>query len=116
MRWSAGRCADGFTSQGTSEGVPGPPGRKPEVADAGAEPPPDPGADGRHDDVAIGDEGCTDPAHQIGGAVDPCETRVELLRRFEVVDQEQRLRSCAANVGAKAWPVPENLLAAPGAQ
>ena len=117
-RWCSTRSleARGLTpSPPSSERVPRRVRREADVADVGAEPQADAGADRRHDDAAVGDERGADAADEIGRAVDAGEARVELLGRFQPVDQEQRLGAVGADVGAERGPVPVDLLRAAGA-
>src|SRR4030095_8328533 len=64
----------------------------------------------------MGDERGSPPANQIGRTIHAREARVELLRLAQLVDQEQGLGACTADIDAKRRAVPANSLRAAGAQ
>src|ERR1700751_2120744 len=83
-----------------SERVPGRARRIFEIADIGAEPQPDAGADRHQHDVVGGERGHAEAADDVGRAVDADEALIDRLRRGQVVDQRHGARTVAAPVEA----------------
>src|SRR6266851_5848513 len=79
-----------------SERIPGRLRREFEVADIGAEPHPDTGADRDHHDAVRGQHRHAQPADEIRRAVETAEALVDRLRRRQVVDQHHGAGTFAA--------------------
>src|SRR5262245_19063025 len=93
-----------------SEGIPGRLVGIFEIAEIGPEPCPDAGADRRQLQLLVGLEIDPEPANQIGGAFDAHEMVEDLRRCLDVVDEDERSRSVAADVEADRGSLPINLL------
>src|ERR1700733_11949861 len=89
-----------------SERVPGRALRKFEIADIGAEPQADAGADRNQHDVVGGERGHAEAADDIGRTVDAGEALVDRVGGRQVVDQRHGARAVAAPVEADRWPLP----------
>src|SRR5207253_8127939 len=89
-----------------SERVPGRARRVFEIADIGAEPKPDAGADRHQHDVVGRERRHAEAADDIGRAVDADEALIDRLRRGQIVDQRHGARAVAAPVEADRRTLP----------
>src|SRR6266852_6437839 len=103
------RIAARYSSGGSrSERVPGRARGELEVADIGAEPQSHAGADRNHHDIARGQRGHSEPADEIGRAVDADETLVDRLGGRQAVDQHHGARALAAEIEPDRGTLPEH--------
>src|SRR5713101_7054423 len=89
-----------------SERIPGRLRREFEVADIGAEPHADAGANRNHHDAVRGQYRHPQPAHEIRRAVDAAEALVHRLRRRQIVDQHHGAGPFAADVPTERGTLP----------
>src|SRR5262249_51685817 len=91
---------------GCSEGVPGGTGREFQIAEIGAQPKPDAGADRHHHDVVGGECGHAQTANKIGRPGDAAEPLVDRLGTRQVVDQHHGARAGGPGLKPKGGPLP----------
>src|SRR5262245_9413557 len=99
-------------NRSASKRVPGRPAGVLEIADVGTEPQADAGADRGDDHVLVLLECYAHATHQVGRAVDPAETLIDLLGIAQVVDEHHHLGAFGAGIVADRRPLPVDAMAA----
>src|SRR5690349_17650124 len=90
------------------ERVPGRPSGKLKIAEIGAEPETDSGADRYHENMIGGQRRHAEPADEIGRPIDSREALIDRFGRRQIVDQHHRARAVASHVETDRGPFPEH--------